>query len=129
MRTVPHIDQSDNEQKLLAAISQLQNEDAELNINAQILSRFPGYVIDSESEFCKIGAESVRQVVGRPPSLSICSAALETAFFHQYGTQPLAYGPGIPSCAHTADEYVLISEMIQSVKVYTRIAELLLAKK
>lgn len=128
MRTVPNHSQAGNERLLLETVDQLRQGDAGLDVEARIASSFPGYVVDPDTEFCRTGIEVIRQVRGEKPSLNICSAALETAFFNQFETPALAYGPGIPKCAHAADEYVMVGDMLQAAKIYAIFAAKLLKK-
>jgi succinyl-diaminopimelate desuccinylase len=126
MRTVPNCSREHNEKMLFEIIDELRAKDADMDVKAEIASVFPGYAVAPDTEFCQTGIEVIRQVTGKKPFLSISSAALETAFFHQFGIPALAYGPGIPGCAHAADEYVRISDMVKASKVYALLAEKLL---
>jgi succinyl-diaminopimelate desuccinylase len=63
-------------------------------------------------------ARSIVDVTGRPAVFEMCPGLLETRFYAERGVPAFAYGPGILAVSHGPKEYVRISRMIESAKIY-----------
>jgi len=72
-------------------------------------------------------AQSIAEVTGRPAVFEMCPGLLETRFYAQRGVPSFAYGPGILAVSHGPKEYVRISRMIETAKVYALTAAQVLA--
>ncbi len=73
-------------------------------------------------------ADSIGDVTGRPAAFEMCPGLLETRFYAERGVPAFAYGPGILAVSHGPREFVRISRMIESAKVYALTAARVLAR-
>lgn len=74
------------------------------------------------------GIQDVSRSVFKEPSPAICIAATTDAhhFRVAFGTNAVAYGPGLESMCHVLDEYVETSEVVGASKVYLGLAHRML---
>lgn len=50
--------------------------------------------------------DRINEIIGRPPRFEMCPGLLETHFYAKRGVPAYAYGPGLLSVSHGADEYI-----------------------
>ncbi|MDH3663382.1 MAG: acetylornithine deacetylase/succinyl-diaminopimelate desuccinylase family protein [Alphaproteobacteria bacterium] len=72
-----------------------------------------------DADVVRAVAESVTQVLGKPPELVVSPGTYDQKHVHRIGhlKECIAYGPGILDLAHQPDEYVEIEHLVASCKV------------
>lgn len=73
-------------------------------------------------------ADSIGDVTGHTAAFEMCPGLLETRFYAARGVPAFAYGPGILAVSHGPREFVRISRMIESAKVYALTAARMLER-
>ncbi len=72
-------------------------------------------------------AASIADVSGEPARFEMCPGLLETRFYAARGVPAFAYGPGVLAVSHGPQEFVRISRMVESAKVYALTAARILS--
>jgi len=67
-------------------------------------------------------AQTIREVTGSPVRFELCPGLLETRFYAARGVPSFAYGPGLLSVAHGANEYVDLRRIIECAGIYAHTA-------
>jgi acetylornithine deacetylase len=79
---------------------------------------YPNFAVDPDHELVGVVSETHERVAGRPAPITSMPAACDATFYSQRGIPALVYGPGNLSDAHTIDESVEISQLVEAAKVY-----------
>jgi len=117
------------EKEVMEFIENIRREFPELKINVKVVNRLQPALTDPESELVKVLSESISEVLGIKPKLTVCLGGLDMRFYSEKGIQVVTYGPGPLSLAHQADEYLVIKEFTKVSKVYAHMLEKILVKR
>ena len=117
------------EKEVMEFIENIRREFPELKINVKVVNRLQPALTDPESELVKVLSESISEVLGVKPKLTVCLGGLDMRFYSEKGIQVVTYGPGPLSLAHQADEYLEIEEFTKVSKVYAHMLEKILVKR
>jgi succinyl-diaminopimelate desuccinylase len=115
-RIDPGEDLSLEKQRLMDLLREAGAEGIELE--ARVLQEGRASASPLHSALGEALARSIVDVTGRPAVFEMCPGLLETRFYAQRGVPAFAYGPGILAVSHGPKEYVRISRMIESAKIY-----------
>lgn len=63
-------------------------------------------------------SRSIQGVTGEAPIFEMCPGLLEIRFYTAQNTPAYAYGPGLLSVAHGANEYVDLRKIIDTAAIY-----------
>ncbi|HEX3704590.1 MAG TPA: M20/M25/M40 family metallo-hydrolase [Vicinamibacterales bacterium] len=97
-------------------------------LDVRVLQEGRASASSEQSPLGRMLAESINEVTGRPPVFEMCPGLLETRFYATLGVTAFAYGPGVLAVSHGPREFVRISRMIESAKVYALTAARVLAR-
>jgi succinyl-diaminopimelate desuccinylase len=124
-RIDPGEDLSLEKQRLMDLLREAGAEGIELE--ARVLQEGRASASPLHSALGEALARSIVDVTGRPAVFEMCPGLLETRFYAHRGVPAFAYGPGILAVSHGPKEYVRISRMIESAKIYALTAARVLA--
>jgi succinyl-diaminopimelate desuccinylase len=82
--------------------------------------------IPPDHPFVELVARTVKETLGVDPQRTVCIGGLDTRYFQERGIAAVTYGPGGIGVAHMPDEYVPISELENTAKVYAALVEKML---
>ncbi len=98
-----------------------------ITINVKILQKSPPAVTSPDADIVKKLENAIREVTCiQNVRKVVCTGGLDTRYYQVKGCQAVTYGPGDVSCAHQADEYVSIRDVLTVTKVYLKLVEKLL---
>jgi len=126
-RTIPEETADEAAREIVEFINNVAKEISDLKVNVKVMSKFNATVSEPTTDLVKTAVESVKEVLGIEPKTTVCIGGLDTRYFQEKGIQAITYGPGIPSVAHMADEYIKVGDMVEIAKVYARIVTKLLS--
>ncbi len=118
-RVIPEESAEEALNEILSFIEEAKKAIPDLNVNVKVLGISDAVVTDPEQPIVKAFVESIREVVGRARR-TVCIGGLDTRYFQKMGIPAVTYGPGEPSVAHLADEYIPIDHYEVVAKVYGR---------
>lgn len=78
--------------------------------------------IDSAHPIVELAAEAIEHIYGKKPDYTGLTCNCDMSSFMRAGIPTAVYGPGDFSIAHTANEWVLLSELEKATMVYAGIA-------
>jgi succinyl-diaminopimelate desuccinylase len=117
-RLIPEEKMSDAKKEIEDVLKSLNREDPELKIEVKSLLEADAAVTPQGEKICETLAKNIRQVTNITPQFSLCTAFLDMRFLvNQAGIPTVSYGPGLLKTAHTADEYVLVDDLVTATKV------------
>jgi len=119
-RVIPEETADEAAREILDFIEDAKNKIPDLNVNVKILSKSNAYVIDKDKPIVTAMTESIREILGEEPSVTVCIGGLDTRYFQARGIQAVTYGPGLSKVAHMANEYVRINDVLIASKVYIK---------
>lgn len=79
---------------------------------------WPPYNVDPEAGICRVIKKVYPQATNRPAPVYGFAAVADVTFLNQAGVPTVIMGPGDLRCAHGADEYVLIEEVMDAARIY-----------
>ena len=79
---------------------------------------WPPYNVALEADICRAVKSAYPQATGRTAPVYGFAAVADATFLNQAGIPTVILGPGDVTCAHGADEYVRIDELIDAAKIY-----------
>jgi acetylornithine deacetylase len=79
---------------------------------------YPNFAIDPKDDLVARVSQVHERVTGSQASITSMPAACDATFYSQKGIPSLVYGPGDIGDAHTIDESVKLSELVEVAKVY-----------
>ena len=103
-------------QKLIECFQEL--EDAGVQLEVEFFQEAASAASPAESEVGCALADSVERVTGKTPRFEMCPGLLEIRFYTERGIPAYAYGPGLLSVSHGPSEFVRLSDVYQSAKIY-----------
>lgn len=109
-----------------AQISRITNTDPWLRENPPELDWFgdywwPPYDIPKDSPICASAARAYEVVCEEPAKYYGFTAVNDATFLNQAGIPTITMGPGSIEIAHTANEYITITDLMDAVKIYAHI--------
>jgi acetylornithine deacetylase/succinyl-diaminopimelate desuccinylase family protein len=109
-----------------AQISRITNTDPWLRENPPELDWFgdywwPPYDIPKDSPICASAARAYEVVREEPAKYYGFTAVNDATFLNQVGIPTITMGPGSIEIAHTANEYITITDLMDAVKIYAHI--------
>jgi len=120
--TLPGEDSQEVRKQFLRHVETISLLDPWLKYNVPKV-RFVGYFaepteIPSNHPICLTVAESFREVTNRKPIVDGRLGAADSRFLNKYGQTPtVIFGPGTTSQMHATNEYVVIDDVINAVKI------------
>jgi len=126
-RTIPEESADEAAKEIVEFINNVAKEIPELKVNVKVMSKFNATVSEPTTKLVKTAVKSAKEVLGYEPATTVCIGGLDTRYFQEKGVQAITYGPGVPSTAHMADEYIKINDMVKMAKIYARIITKLLS--
>lgn len=81
----------------------------------------PGYDLGSDNRPYALVRE-IYTLLGRTPGVDAFRSHSDGNLFHAAGTRPIVLGPGSLECAHTPDEQVAFSEVVEAARIYAALA-------
>ncbi len=125
-RVIPEEDVDKVEKELIDYLTSRAAE-FNININVRTVQKSPPAVTDPSSILVKKLEESIRETLQLNNIRKVvCTGGLDTRYYQVKGCQAVTYGPGDVSCAHQADEYVSINDVLSVAKVYLKLVSKLL---
>ncbi|RLG71245.1 MAG: succinyl-diaminopimelate desuccinylase, partial [Thermoprotei archaeon] len=125
-RTIPEESADEAAKEIVEFINNIAKEIPDLKVNVKVMSKFNATVSEPTTELVRTAVKSAEEVLGYKPSTTVCIGGLDTRYFQEKGVRAITYGPGVPSTAHMADEYIKIDDMVKMAKIYARIITRLL---
>ena len=116
------------EREVTEFISKIREEYPNVKVNVKVVNKLPPAITNPESTLVKAVSESVKEVLGRKPRLTVCLGGLDMRFYSEKGIETITYGPGPLAVAHQANEYLEVSEFVKVAKVYASLLQKLLVK-
>jgi len=117
-RLIPEEKMIDAKKEVEEVIKGLSRKDPELKIEVKSLLEAEAAVTSKREKICKTLTKNVKQVTSVTPRFNLCTAFLDMRFLvNQAGIPTVSYGPGLLKTAHTADEYVLVDDLVIATKV------------
>jgi len=79
---------------------------------------WPPFDVDPDSDICKSISYTYQKITGNQISVGGFPGNNDASFLNATGIPAVTLGPGSLDMAHAANEYVLISELMEAVKIY-----------
>ena len=115
-RTDPGEDFDAEKRRLLDLLDEARAAGTELDV--RVLQEGRASASSEESLLGRALAASIADLTGEAARFETCPGLLETRFYAERGVPAFAYGPGILAVSHGPREFVRISRMVESAKVY-----------
>ena len=115
-RLDPEEDFDAEKQRLLALIDEARAAGTDVEI--RMLQEGRASASPETSALGRTLGASIAEVTAAPGRFEMCPGLLETRFYAGRGVPAFAYGPGILAVSHGPREFVKISRMIETAKVY-----------
>jgi succinyl-diaminopimelate desuccinylase len=125
IRTVPGVDHAKLHQDLRQILAHIPNAKTEY----QIIDDRPWTATDPTAPIVQVLETACRAVLGREPRYGGVPGTTDGTFLHAAGVPIVTVGPGDREIPHQANEFVRISELEQSVQLYTEAIRLFLGSK
>jgi len=122
-RTIPGETSNDVLGEIRKITEELKKEDAELDVEIELVDYAEPSEISPNEEIVKISENAVELVCGKRPKLRGMPGATDARFLiNQCNIPSVILGPGNTEQAHTANEFVEIGELVKASKIYALIA-------
>lgn len=96
---------------------------------SRVRNVFPAWVTDEAHPLVQAASQAVRHELGRRPQVGTWAFSTDGVYTAGVaGIPTVGLGPGNDRLAHTADEYILLSDVFAAARVFARLATLLLGK-
>ena len=118
IRTVPGQNLDVLHEEMLGILRQLGQEDEKFRATLEIIEERPWTLTAMEEEVVKAVANSYREITGKEPIYNGVPGATDGTFLHQAGIPILTTGAGDRHIPHHADEYVDISQLVESTQLF-----------
>lgn len=118
IRTVPGQNHDVLHEEMLGILRQLGQEDEKFRATLEIIEERPWTLTAMEEEVVKAVASSYREITGKEPIYNGVPGATDGTFLHQAGIPILTTGAGDRHIPHHADEYVDISQLVESTQLF-----------
>lgn len=90
----------------------------DVNCELSVLEKANPCITPLNSKLVTELSNSIEKVLGERPELTMCVGGLDMRYFVEAGADAVAYGPGSAEAAHTANEYIDLSDVLAASKVY-----------
>jgi len=126
-RFLPYERYKDIGQEFLDIIERLSSQDADFKCEMKVTqdSIMEGnyvhlaYEIDRNDPFVRLMHNKLSRVLGIDAELSYFPAWTDAALLSNYGKIPtVVFGPGYMACCHSKDEFVEVSQLVESCITY-----------
>ncbi|MEM1643293.1 MAG: M20 family metallopeptidase [Desulfurococcaceae archaeon] len=87
-------------------------------IDVKLVGKSAPALTNPNTTLVKELVKAVSKVTGIAPKLIVCSGGLDLRYYRDFKVDAVAYGPGAPSVAHVADEYIELSDVYKAVEIY-----------
>ncbi|HET6450678.1 MAG TPA: M20 family metallopeptidase [Spirochaetia bacterium] len=105
--------------RLRGILAGLAAQDPDFDADIEFIEDRPVVGIDKESPIARISADAFRDVCGREPTWNGVPGATDGTFLSAWKQIPcLVNGPGPRHVPHQVDEYVEVSELEESARIY-----------
>lgn len=94
-------------------------------IDVKLVSKSAPILTSPETTLVKELVKAVSKVTGIAPKLIVCSGGLDLRYYGDFKVDAVAYGPGAPSAAHIADEYIELSDVYKATEIYLEFTRIL----
>ena len=98
-----------------------------VEIEVEVLQEGESSLANPETQLSSILRQSIKDVAEIMPSFELCPGLCEIRFFNNHHIPAFAYGPGILEVSHGPEEYVRISDVLNSTMIYVLTALRLLS--
>jgi succinyl-diaminopimelate desuccinylase len=116
-RMVPGESSATAEQELRTLLARLDRPGVRAEV--EVHPSYEPYIVDEDAPVVAILREACARVLGRTPRLSGKAGATDAShLFHLGGIQPVIFGPGDPTLAHTSHEAVEVRQIASAAWVY-----------
>jgi acetylornithine deacetylase/succinyl-diaminopimelate desuccinylase-like protein len=115
-RTDPAEDFEAEKRRLLDLLDEARHAGTDLDV--RVLQEGRASASPETSPLGRALARSIGEITGEAARFEMCPGLLETRFYAERGVPAFAYGPGILAVSHGPQEFVRISRMVESAKVY-----------
>lgn len=123
IRTVPGISHDKVMADIHEILDKMRKEDETCRIDVEPLNNYPPIETSMDDEFTKVAFNTYKQVFGKEIGPAGVYYYTDGVSFEKEKYIPMIiYGPGDPSRSHKPNEYVEISQVIDSVKYYIALA-------
>jgi len=128
VRTVPNFPLEKMEETLRNVLdSTKQEEEPRLHYQvSQSIPYLPSVKISRDLEGVKILSRSISDVPGEIPTFAPFPASCEASFLVEAGIPTLIFGPGRIEEAHTANEFISVTQIVAASRIYSLLALLFL---
>jgi acetylornithine deacetylase len=122
LRAVPGLDPASVERRLEALAETLVTEMRNTAKEAQIAIRMTGHIPAFAAEAASDAVDLALRLAGQSKPLAV-SFATEAGLFHRAGASAVVCGPGSISEAHTANEFIAVSQLEACLAFLSRLAD------
>jgi len=111
------------EENVNEAWSEIENyvrkaaKDMNMNVDLKLLLAQDPIIAKENSKIFAIIDASAEEIIGRKPEKIVCYNGLDMIYYLQRGYEAATYGPGCYNI-HAPDEYIEISEIVRTSKIY-----------
>ena len=115
-------------QEVIGLLDELKASRANFDYEIRDLNRIDPSMTDKDAPIVKTVDAAIHDVLGQPPSYIASPGSYDQKHIDRIGKLKncIAYGPGILELAHKPDEWVGVTDMLDSAKVMGRALERLL---
>ncbi len=116
-RMVPGESSATAEQELRTLLDRIGRPG--ISAEVEVHPSYEPYMIDADAPVVAVLRRVCTRVLGRTPALSGKAGATDAShLFHLGGIQPVIFGPGDPTLAHTSNEAVEVAQIASAASVY-----------
>jgi succinyl-diaminopimelate desuccinylase len=118
IRTIPGQDHTVLKNQMEAIFQKLSQEDEHFKATLEVIEERPWTLTDENEDVVRAMADAYRTVTGKEPIYNGVPGATDGTFLHMAGVPIVTTGAGGRELPHHADEYVEISELVETTKIY-----------
>lgn len=118
IRTVPGQDHQTLKQQILDIYDKLAKEDPDFKATLEIIEERPWTETPKDATITKCVYRAVKEVTKEEPVWQGVPGATDGTFLHLEGIPTIVIGAGDTYIPHHVDEYVEISQLIETTKIY-----------
>ncbi|MCX8176752.1 MAG: M20/M25/M40 family metallo-hydrolase [Candidatus Bathyarchaeota archaeon] len=102
-------------------IEEYQKTNPKVSVKVKVIDFVEPFEADAKSPVVKALSRSIREVTRRTPMLLRKTGTGDMNIFGRETHVPVVtYGPGDPALSHTANEYIVVQEYLDSIEIYKR---------
>lgn len=101
-----------------ALVDEIKAKDAEFDCSIEAVNHFPLLFTDSDNPIIQIAKSARARVIGDEGALGAWRFGVNGTFMAQAGIPTAGLGPGREEFAHTMDEHVPVSDLINIARMY-----------